>query len=301
MTTDPNAGAAGAGAGGAGAAGAAGGAAGAAGAGAAQGFDWKPALGDSYATYQPLIEGKGWKNPGEALAGYANLEKMIGQDKVIVPGKDAKPEDWNAVYAKLGRPEKPDGYEFKKPENFDAYSDDYAGAFRAKAHELGLSAKQAASLHDWHVGQTQKMLKGGSEAQKAQAEKAAADLAGEIKKTWGADRDDKLAAAKRAGRHFGLDEGFLDALETKAGSFKMLDGLARLGAALKEDTAAGGNGSGAITSPEAARAELTRLESDKDFRAAYLDRGNPGHGEAVRRMTDLAQKAAPGSVGQGYR
>ena len=265
----------------------------------AQGFDWKGALGDKHGTYQPLIEGKGWKSPAEALDGYTNLEKMIGGDKIVLPGKDAKDEDWNAVYAKLGRPEKPEGYELKKPENFEAYSDDLATGFRAEAHKHGLSAKQAAALHDWWVGQTKGMLDQGGEAQKAQIEKAEADLAVQIKTAWGAEKDEKMAAAKRAARHFGFDDATLLALESKAGSFKMLDGLARMGAGLQEDNLSGKGGP--IIGADAARAELQRLESDKDFRAAYLDRGHPGHAEAVQRMTRLSQQAAPNSVGHGYR
>lgn len=304
MTTDPNAGAAGAGGGangqGAGAGGAAG-AAGAAGAGngQAQGFDWKGALGDRHAAFEPLIAGKGWKTPAEALDGYANLEKMIGGDKIVLPGKDAKPEDWNPIWSKLGRPEKPEGYELKKPENFEAYSDDLARGFRAEAHKHGLSAKQAAALHDWWVGQTQGMLQQGGEAQQAQAEKDAAALAEAIKTGWGAEKDAKLEAAKRAARHFGFTNEMLDALEKTAGSFAMLDGFARIGAGLTEDKISGRGGG--IQSAADAQAELRRLEGDKDFRAAYLDRGHPGHSEAVRRMTELSQKAAPGAVGQGYR
>lgn len=268
---------------------------------ATQAFDWKGALGDSHATYEPLIAGKGWKTPGDALAAYTNVEKMIGGEKIALPGKDAKPEDWNAVYAKLGRPEKPEGYEFKKPADFAEYSDDMAQGFRAEAHKHGLSAKQAAALHDWWVGQTQGLLKGNGEAQAAAAAKAAEDLSAEIAKAWGSDKATKLEAAKRAARHFGWSEAELDALESKVGGFKMLDGFARIGASIREDTIAGKGGT--IQSPAEARAELQRLESDKDFRAAYLDRGHPGHAEAVRRMTDLAARAAPGHVGaaQGYR
>ena len=44
---------------------------------------------------------------------------------------------------------------------------------------------------------------------------------------------------------------------------------------------------------DAARAEMRRLEGDVEFRRAYIDRGHPGHNEAVLRMTELAERANP--------
>jgi hypothetical protein len=259
-------------------------------------FDWKGALGDTHGRFEKLIAAKGWKGPGEALESYSGLEAMLGQDRVALPGKDAKPADWERVWSKLGRPEKPDGYAFAKPEGFGGYSDDFAQAFRGEAHKHGLSAKQAAALHDWWVGRAQELV-GTAEAERSAA---AGTLKTEIDSAWGLARDEKLGAAKRAARYFGLGEAELSQLEGLAGSLSMLKGLAAMGEGLKEDRLAGGAGGQRFT-PEGARAELQRLESDRDFRTAYLDRGHPGHAEAVRRMTELAERAAPGALGRGYR
>jgi len=259
-------------------------------------FDWKGALGETHERFEKLIAAKGWKGPAEALESYSGLEAMLGQERIALPGKDAKPGEWDRVWAKLGRPEQPDGYELGKPEGFAGYSDDFAQAFRGEAHKHGLSAKQAAALHDWWVTQAQGTLSAAEEERSA----AAGALKTEIDTAWGLARDDKLAAAKRAARHFGLDEAQLSRLESLAGSLSMLQGLAAIGEGLKEDRLAGGAGGQGFT-PEQARAELTRLEADKEFRAAYLDRGHPGHGEAVQRMTALAERAAPHAVGHGYR
>jgi hypothetical protein len=259
-------------------------------------FDWKGALGETHGRFEKLIAAKGWKGPGEALESYSGLEAMLGQDRIALPGKDAKPADWERVWTKLGRPEQPDGYAFAKPEGFAGYSDDFAQAFRGEAHKHGLSAKQAAAVHDWWVGRAQESL--GTAEQERSA--AASALKGEIDAAWGLARDEKLAAAKRAARYFGLGEGELSQLEGLAGSLSMLKGLAAIGEGLKEDRLAGGAGGQGLSS-EGARAELKRLEADPDFRTAYLDRGHPGHGEAVRRMTELAERAAPGALGRGYR
>jgi len=265
----------------------------------AAGFDWKGALGQSHGRFEKLIAAKGWKGPGEALESYAGLESMLGQDRVVLPGKDAKPADWDRVWTKLGRPEKPEGYAFARPEGFEGYSDDFAQAFRGEAHKHGLSAKQAAALHDWWVGQAQGLAQSAESERSEAAAAAASALKVEMQAAWGLARDEKLGAARRAARHFGLGEAELSRLESLGGSMKLLSALASIGEGLKEDRLAGG--SGGPLSAEGARAELTRLEGDRDFRAAYLDRGHPGHGEAVRRMTELAERAAPGAVGHGYR
>ena len=44
-------------------------------------------------------------------------QKMIGADKIIIPGNESTDEDWGEVFKKLGRPETGEGYELAKPED----------------------------------------------------------------------------------------------------------------------------------------------------------------------------------------
>ena len=76
----------------------------------------------------------------EAMAkSYINAQKMVGADKVAVPGNWATAEDWALVYNKLGRPEAPDGYELED-------TGEFADWFRGAAHGAGLSDRQAQQL-----------------------------------------------------------------------------------------------------------------------------------------------------------
>lgn len=43
----------------------------------------------------------------------AGAQKLLGKDKVVLPGDNATPEEVNAFHQKLGRPDNPEGYEFK--------------------------------------------------------------------------------------------------------------------------------------------------------------------------------------------
>lgn len=88
-----------------------------------------------------------------------------------LPGKDAKPEEWKAFYAKLGAPENADGYKLEVPEGQDpVFSKLAAGKFA----ELGLLPQQAEGLVKWwneQAGATSKA------AEKAEADAVVAQQA----------------------------------------------------------------------------------------------------------------------------
>ena len=74
---------------------------------------------------------------------YINAQKMVGADKIAIPGSWATDEDWAGVYNKLGRPEDSAGYELETREDADA---DFTGWYRDAAHKAGLSQNQASQL-----------------------------------------------------------------------------------------------------------------------------------------------------------
>lgn len=258
-------------------------------------FDWKGTLGEKYGDHEKLIQAKAWKSPAEALASYAGLEAMIGTNRLAVPGKDAKPEDWDAFFAKAGRPEKADGYQLTKPEGFEGYDDAFAGSFRDIAHKAGLLPQQAAALHDWWVEQSKGNL---AKAQEGLAASEAA-LDAEIGKTWGDKKAERLELAKREAAARGMKPEAVAALVKAVGNFQALDILADLGAGRKEGTIVGGGGS--MLTPEAAQAEMARLRGDPEFLKAWTDRGHPGHAEAVRRMTALGAASNPAAITEAPR
>lgn len=100
------------------------------------------------------VQSKGWSSPEDAIKSYRELEATKSKEALKLPGEDAKPEDWDAFYKAVGRPEEPTGYEFKVskevPENFP-YDDKAADSFKDAAHKAGLRPEQAQSLHDWFV------------------------------------------------------------------------------------------------------------------------------------------------------
>ena len=49
-------------------------------------------------------------NMKDFVKSYVNAQRLVGANKVAIPNKMATEEDWEEVYKKLGRPDKPEGY-----------------------------------------------------------------------------------------------------------------------------------------------------------------------------------------------
>jgi hypothetical protein len=173
---------------------------------------WVGLLSD--ADNRSLVEKKGWKNPDDPLKSYRELESRMGS-ALTVPAPDAKPEAWDSFYAKVGRPEKPDGYEYKRPEGLPEnvpYDDKLASWSKGVFHKAGLTARQAQVVHDEFARQ---------QAERAQAYVAERDTAltkkveethAALTKEWGPEESPgfktKVELANRAIKKLGLLESF---------------------------------------------------------------------------------------------
>lgn len=117
------------------------------------------------------VEAKGWKGVGDAAKSYNELFSKFNEvsgKALTVPGADAKAEDWDSFYGKLGRPAEPKAYEFALPKDLPAdfpYDGESANQFKAWAHAAGLAPKQAQSVHDSFVKQQAAALQAHAAAQ----------------------------------------------------------------------------------------------------------------------------------------
>ena len=147
--------------------------------------DWKSSLDPTYAS-DPSLQHIG---SFDALAkSYINAQKMVGAEKVAIPGSWATEEDWNGIYNKLGRPEAPDKYELELGENADA---DFSDWFKNTAHGVGLSTQQAqklAAAYGEYTGNAQQVTDEQIESRRAEVET-------ELRKELGNNYDDKLQSA----------------------------------------------------------------------------------------------------------
>lgn len=114
-------------------------------------------------------------------------ERLLG-NAIRIPGKDATPEQREEFLNKLGRPPTADGYEFVPPKDLPEelpYDGERASAFKTFAHSIGLTAQQAASVHDWAAGNAVKDFQNIEAQRAAQTEQQAKAATEALVKLWG--------------------------------------------------------------------------------------------------------------------
>lgn len=133
----------------------------------------------------------------------------------------------------LSPPESPDGYEFKKPEDFIA-SDEELKVLKTVAFENGINQKQFEKLMELQVSSQ----RSGLDALRKQIETTQAEAEKQLKEEWGADYDKKLESAKKVLNHSSLaDDDFKQFLEdTRFGDNpKVIKMFAKMADLISED------------------------------------------------------------------
>lgn len=215
---------------------------------------------------------------GDVLKGYHEAQKMIGST-IRVPKEDAKPEEWEAFYTKLGRPEKPEKYDLKA-EDGNRIDKTVLDAFRQIAHENGLTTKQAQAMLD-----TMNDIDG---IKAREAEKTLANDLAALKEEWGGAFDRKIVLAQRAVKEFAGPDMVKMLNDSGLGNHPaMIRFMAAIGDYLAEDGTISGDvrGSG---SKEDALAKIKAINND--MKHPYWNEG-PGHKEAVEDMKRLSKIA----------
>lgn len=234
----------------------------------AQPAEWTAGLDDAAKGY---ISNKGWKSPADLFQSYQNLEKMRGvpAERLLTLPEGDDPEAWGQVWARLGRPEKPEDYGLQAPEGG---SPETVAALAKMMHEAGIPKAQAQKL-------AAAMQASGTEmqtaAQQAAAQKSEAEFA-DVRKEWGAAFDAKAEMGRRYARELGLTQDDLAAMESALGTGKLLRLMAKGGERLGEHAAAGLDGGGkgmGVMTPEAAKSRISALHNDPDWSKRYLAGG----------------------------
>jgi len=121
-------------------------------------------------------EKNGVKSIADAITAAREAQSLIGKS-VQLPGDDAKDEDWTKVFARLGRPETPDGYEIPRPDALpeDAFQAD-AKALKEIAHKAGLTPRQVKAVGEFIFGAAATNLQAQAEQTRAAAVAATTEL-----------------------------------------------------------------------------------------------------------------------------
>lgn len=213
---------------------------------------------------------KQYDSAREALDG---LLKHEGQ-KITVPGEDATDEERDAFRKALGVPEAADGYETPElaetPDGLDL-DDEVGKAFRAKAHELGLTPEQYQGVIAWAVPAATENARGAEHEMR----RFQSDEVGKLVKTHGREQAGRmLDAARDAAMAIGGEE-LIEALGKSGSDSRVLEAFARIRPLVAE---------GSLRNGAPADGQLTReqlREMQRDPRYADPQRRDP---EFVKRI-----------------
>lgn len=218
---------------------------------------------------------------------YVHAQRMIGADKIPLPGKSATNEEWRSVYKRLGLPDTPDNYDVKTTGKMQ--DSDFA-SFKNVAYEAGLNSKQAqaiASLYEDNVSKSQEAAQ-----QRTQEAKFAAEQ--ELREEFGKAFEQKLQRAQSAAKVLIGGTEMFDSIQLSDGSLlgdhpAIIRMFATLADQIGEDSLEGATSETVMTPSEAKQqiAEMTAKGSP------YWDKFHPQHDEAVKQVLYLREFMYP--------
>lgn len=164
---------------------------------------------------------KFWNNlkgkDANELAKYVKELNSFAGKKGDIPKEDASEEEWEAFYAKMGRPEDVSGYEFGLNDEFKELVGENASPFFEKAvegfkeqsHKLGLDPKRAEELVDWYLD----MVAGQTADSNKVMEELATERDTQLKNEWGDEYDGLYKGNQALLKRFGMTQEGIEAAE----------------------------------------------------------------------------------------
>lgn len=241
---------------------------------------WMDALPDEFKS-DPSIQG--FKSPADLVKSYIHAQKMVGADKVVVPGKHATDDDWKGVFKKLGLPESPDKYDFKA----EGADPEFIKGFVEAAHKTGLLPKQVNEIYGWMTDVQKKFQEKVSQ----DAEATVKVELGKLKEEWGGESGyaKNMAVAKSAlFNFFGKDTAdWVD--KTGLGNDpQFIKLMHKVGQAMSEDKIKGEGGVSFTDTQEQIHKQIE--DHLKNSSGPYWDSSHPEHQKAVEHVRGLYER-----------
>jgi hypothetical protein len=217
-----------------------------------------------------------------------NSQTLIGKRPAGIPQENAPADEWEKFHAML-RPEKPEGYEFKKDENLAktlGWDDKVADSVKALFHKAGLSKRQALEIQQGY----EQLL--GAKHKEAIEKKAAQDteFSGLAEKVFGKEVEKVLLSSKALIAQHAPDavKAHLDKLDNN--SLVILAGVLNSIKTkyIKEDQVPGGGNAPAGLSETDRRAKGQALMASE----AYRNKFHPDHDRVNAEVQALYGTAA---------
>jgi hypothetical protein len=229
---------------------------------------------------------KSFTNVNDMAKTLIHAQRMIGADKIPLPGKSATDDEWRAIYQKLGAPDDPQKYELStETKVLDANA---IGEFRNAAFEAGLNNRQADTVA--------KFMDTTLQTAQAKFEQQAEELRyggeQELRKEWGQAFDQRVELAYKAAVDTLGDANLLDEIRLADGRMlgdhpAIVRMFAKIAEQIGEDNLIGETSEMIMTPNEASQriSEMTRRDSP------YWDKMHPEHDKYVQEVLRLREYA----------
>ena len=240
--------------------------------------DWRSSIPEEIRGHKSLDH---INDVGALAKSYVHAQSMIGADKIAIPGKSATPDDWNEVYARLGRPADAESYELPAPENFEA-DPEMTSWYKQMAHDIGLNPTQAAKLYQSY----NEFVSSQEQSMGVDLEQYTAQVESDLRRECGQAFEDRLAQGHGVVTQFGNPELMEVTLSDGTRLGDNPDFIRLMGEVgnfiqerVGEDTLEGVRTSGGIT-PDAAREKLAELRAPG---GPFWDARHPEHDYYVQQ------------------
>ena len=214
---------------------------------------------------------------------YLNAQSLVGANKVAIPNKMATDEDWEEVYNKLGRPNKPEDYKYSFDNEVDP---EQLKQFNETAHRIGLLPKQAERIIKFY-----NELNTQTDADRVKTfEAKQVEAMAELKKEFGPEYNKRLDQAKRlAVETLGndiLNNAVLNDGTRLGDNAQVVKAFSMLADKLSEDELVKGDGIDYQTASEIEK-EISELTEDG---SPYWNKTHPNHKKTVEQVFKLREQ-----------
>lgn len=160
----------------------------AAGTGSSEAPSWRDELPEPLKTSKSLAK---FAKPADVAQSYVELEGKLGKS-IAIPGKDAKPEEWEKFFSRIGRPQTADDYSLEPVDGFEL-DQAFMSRLKASLHAGGLTQAQAQRVFQFLGTET---VTGQTAQREARAQKFNEGKTA-LQRDWGPRYEEKLEYAKR--------------------------------------------------------------------------------------------------------
>jgi hypothetical protein len=194
---------------------------------------------------------------------YVHAQRLVGRDRVVVPTKDSKPEEFKSYFQKIGLPESIDKYEANIPEGA-LFSPEKLAVMKQAAYENNILPNQFSKMLELFNAEKTEVMSAHEQEEVARVSATQETL----KKEWGEGYTKKINQANATLSHFGGPELMKYIHESPIGSDeKFIRLMANIGEKLKsEDT---------FNSEVVSRFGMTKEEAKTKMNRIYGDMGHP--------------------------